>query len=224
MTIARGRAAGAALLLVGTQALFLWMFLAADPLEQLAASGALGNRPGTIEAAFAFAAAWRHGMASNSPVYMPGFFAVAAVTWLFARVSGRREIMAFVGGLGAALGIAFAAAPAGTLQVLAGFHAETGIPPAASPPASSRAIFSGLYTLLTWTAFIVGLRAALERRSLLPLLPVPILTAVLIAIRPWTVDDFTSVWWRRAGQGDLVALGSAALIPVLAACLVARRQ
>lgn len=58
------------------------MFLAADSLEQLAASGAFGDAR-EAQAAFAFAASWRHGMAGNSPVYMPGFFAVAIAAWIW---------------------------------------------------------------------------------------------------------------------------------------------
>ena len=219
MTITASRPGGS-LILVAAQALFLWMFLAADPLEQLAVSGALGDRPATRKAAFAFAAEWRHGMAANSPLYMPGFFAVAVATWLFGAVSCRREILVFVLGLSVALGIAFAAAPAGAVYVLAAFQAQTGIGASHPPQASARAMFSGLFTLVTWTAFVVGSRAAIARRSLVPLLPVPALTACLIALRPWTVDEFTSVWWRRASEGDLVALGSAALIPLLAGSLL----
>jgi hypothetical protein len=45
--------------------------------------------------------------------------------------------------------------------------------------------------------------------------------AVLLAwVRPWTVDDFVALWIGRATAGDVVALVSAAAIPVLAASFV----
>jgi hypothetical protein len=62
---------------------FLWMFLATDPLTQLA--GELGGRRELADDALGFAAAWRHGMAGNSWVYLPGFSATAAAVWLHAR-------------------------------------------------------------------------------------------------------------------------------------------
>ena len=71
-------------LVVAAQALFLWMFLSADPLEQVAPSAA----------AWRFASDWRHGMAGNSWLYMPGFFATAAALWLYARTELRPAIAA----------------------------------------------------------------------------------------------------------------------------------
>jgi len=199
------------------------MFLAADPLEQLAAAGALGGDARTEEAAFALAAAWRHGMAGNSPLYLPGFFAVALAAWVFSEGAERRTAWTFALGLLGAFVMACAAAPLGTWHVLSVFHAETGATTNGPLPfASPHAMLAGIYTLLTWTTFVVGSRVALERRSLWPLLPAPVLTAGLVALRPWTVDEFATTWWIRAGQGDLVALLSGAMIPLLAGYLVRR--
>jgi hypothetical protein len=50
------------------------------------------------------------------------------------------------------------------------------------------------------------------------------LTAGLVAIRPWTVDDFTAMWGRRSLEGDPVAIGSLVAVPVLAIVLVARER
>ena len=64
-------------LLIAADGVFLWMFLSTDPLEQLA----VAVRPtadASRQRALAFAAAWRHGMAGNSWIYMPGFFVTAA--------------------------------------------------------------------------------------------------------------------------------------------------
>jgi hypothetical protein len=201
------------------------MFLAADPLEQLAAAGAFGSDARTEDAAFAMAAAWRHGMAGNSPLYLPGFFGVALAAWVFSEGSEKHTVRTFAFALLGAFVTACAAAPVGTWHVISVFHTATGAAATAPIPfASPRAMLAGVYTLLTWTTFVVGSRVGLEQWSLRPLLPVPVLTAGLVALRPWTVDEFTTTWWQRAGQGDLVALGSAALIPLLAAFLVIRAR
>jgi hypothetical protein len=208
---------------VAAQALFLWMFFAAAPLEQLAASGAIGASDAIRGDAFSFAAAWRHGMASNSPLYMPGFFAVAWASWTFATFARRRDVSLFAFGLAMGVGLALAFAPAGADRVIASYSAHSGIRFSGSVPLPSGvAIFSGVYTLLTWTAFVIGSRATLARRSLRPLLPVPFLTVVLVLVRPWTVDDFTSIWWQRVRDGQLVAIASVLLIPLVAWLLASR--
>src|SRR5262245_50841691 len=72
------------------EALFLWMFLATEPLELLVDGGRLSASQNTDKnadlaaAAYQFAARWRHGMAGNAPLYMPGFFAVALTAWPWA--------------------------------------------------------------------------------------------------------------------------------------------
>jgi hypothetical protein len=211
--------------LAAAQALFLWMFLAADPLEQLATAGAFGADPGMRDRAFSFAADWRHGMSQNSPLYMPGFFGVAAAVWIWSETVGARLWRSFAAALAAAFAIAWAAAPAGTAAVLSSFHVVSGIETSRSvPSASPGAMFAATYTLLTWTVFVLGCRAAVARRSLRPLAPAPFLTAGLIALRPWTVGEFTNTWWTRSLQGDPTAIMSAVLIPLLAAFLVGRTR
>jgi hypothetical protein len=211
-----------AVLLV-SQAVFLWMFLAADPLERLAAAGAFGSEPHVVDAAFAFAAAWRHGMAGNSPLYMPGFFLTAVASWIWSETSGPRAAFAFAASLASALALAWIAAVPATPAVVAAFERAGGVTSVA-PVDLPRwgAAAAGLYTLLTWTAFVVGARLACATRRLTPLAPVPILTIGLVLVRPWTVGDFTGTWADRAIQGDPMALLSLALIPALATFLVRR--
>ena len=64
----------------------MWMFLAAAPLETLAATGGLAGRheADVVAEGYRVAADWRHGMAGNSPLYMPGFFALAVAAWFWA--------------------------------------------------------------------------------------------------------------------------------------------
>jgi hypothetical protein len=208
------------ILLVLSEALFLWMFFAAAPLEQLAAAGAFGDGSESTQAAFAFAALWRHGMAGNSPLYMPGFFAVAVALWLWldgvTAVNARR----YFGGLFTAVLIAAVTASATRLLVLSAFENATGLSTTGPVPAAGAgAVFMGFYTLLTWTVFVVGCRLALHWRTMLPLVPVVPMTAGLAVLRPWTVDDFTNIWWHRAAAGDLVAVVSLIMIPAIAGWL-----
>jgi hypothetical protein len=197
---------GSLAFLVGSQTLFLWMFLSADPLEQLA------DRYGSqAEVAMEFAARWRHGMAGNSPLYLPGFITTAAAVWMFARGQPRTIVQA--AGVAAAAIVAFVAAaalaPWGTESVLRAFHAHTGATTSASVPAASfHAATIGGYTLLTWTTFVICARTALVRRSLRPFVLPAALTVGLVLVRPWTADDFTSHWAAQVIEGDPVAWAS----------------
>jgi hypothetical protein len=201
------------------------MFLSVAPLEQLA-DAELGIDSSLRAEAYAYAASWRHGMAGNSPLYMPGFFAVAVGAWIWSETgSGRRQraIVHAAGVLIAAIAVASIASSFQAPIVVSEFGGLAGFsthPPVPAP--TLHALGVGLYTLLTWSAFVIGSRVALSRRSLVPLIPVPVLTAGLIAIRPWTVDDFTAMWAHRTLEGDPAALGSLVAIPVVAALLVRR--
>lgn len=206
-------------LVVAADAVFLWMFLSADPLERIAAS------LDSVEAmaAMRFAADWRHGMAGNAWIYMPGFFATAAALWLHARhalpavARGERILAALV-----ALALAFAGALPGSSGVVRAFGEASGIAlPAAVPVPSFAAVISGVYTLATWSVFVLACRGALVRRTLRPFVPAAIMTAGLAVLRPWTVDDFTTHWAGGIAAADPRALASLALVFVVSALLVA---
>jgi hypothetical protein len=203
--------------LVAAEALFLWMFLAADSLEQLGELTAFGV---ATDGAVAFAASWRHGMAGNSPLYMPGFFAVAAAAWIWWDETRRSAARVYLATLAAAGSIAWLAAPLGGEHVVSAFVALVGAMPSLPVPcANPRAMVFGVYTLLTWSAFALGCRVALQRKALIPLVPVIPLTAGLVAVRPWTVDEFTTTWWNRLSDGDASAVFSLVMIPAVAALL-----
>jgi hypothetical protein len=194
------------------------MFLAADSLEQRAASEALGRE--ATDRALAFAASWRHGMAGNSPLYMPGFFAVAVAAWIWCDNTRRAAAAVYLAALVAACGIAWLAAPAGGERVVSAFAFSVGATlTVAVPGASPRALFFGVYTLLTWSAFVLGCRVALQRKAWIPLIPTIPLTAGLVALRPWTVDEFTTTWWNRASDGNPAATFSFVMIPAVGALL-----
>ena len=184
--------------LLGAYVLFLWMFLAADPLDQI----------GALE----YAAQWRHGMAGNSPLYMPGFFAVAIVTWIWAvRRTSRR--MWFEGSVLVMAAIAIAR--------LIHIWCAPGFSRGPLPAPAWRATIIASYTLLSWSVFVIACQRALTRSSLWPFLPVPALTFILVTIRPWTVDDLSGMWWTRLTEGDPAAVLSLVIWSTLLAAVFA---
>jgi len=212
-------------LLILADAVFLWMFLSSDPLEQLAADFHGAREPLAL-AALAFAADWRHGMAGNAWIYMPGFFVTAAAVWLHARLAppDLAQPERIVSGI-VALILAMAAASAGSYVVVRTFVEATGISfPAAVPQPSARAAVSGVYTLLTWSVFVLACRRALVSRIFRPFMAPAILAAGLVIIRPWTVDDFAGFWFGGIKGGSPAAVLSLVLVFVLAALLAASER
>jgi hypothetical protein len=212
--------------LVGGAAFFLWMFLAVAPLESLADSGGFSGTDLTRVAttSYRFAADWRHGMAGNSPLYMPGFFVLALATWLWVGGRDRRIVNLVLEGAGILLlGLVFAWGCSDVAQtaIVSSFERSSGLTVAASwPEPSGRAIGQGLYTAIAWMTSIGACRRALDGRTFAPLLVIPPVTIVLALIRPWTVDDFTALWIDRAMSGSVAAIGSLAAIPLLAVALI----
>jgi hypothetical protein len=212
-------------LLVAADTVFLWMFLAADPLEQLASARLTASRPDAA-AALGFAAAWRHGMAGNSWIYMPGFFVTAAAAWLHARHAPSAVAQTERIGAGlAAFAVAYGGAVVGSPVVIQAFDSDySGGFMNAPPLPSARGAFNGAYTLVTWLVFVLACRQLLMQRALRPFVPVTILTAGLALLRPWTVGDFTSQWAAGVRSGDAPALASVALVFALAALLAASER
>jgi hypothetical protein len=82
----------------------------------------------------------------------------------------------------------------------------------------------GLYTLATWSAFVLACRTALEERAWRPFVLPAIMTIGLALIRPWTVDDFTTLWKDRVAARDPVACASAAAVVVMVGLLAGSYQ
>jgi hypothetical protein len=202
---------------------FLWMFFATTPLEGLADRGLVtaeaGREPSAI--AYAFAAQWRHGMAGNSPLYMPGFFATAGAVWFWSvGKTLRRMLVETIGILGIAFVVASALAPFGTVMVLERFGLQTGC--TVSGAVSTGGVIAAaqaVYTLLTWCTFVVASRFALEMRSFKLLLVPSLLGVVLVFVRPWTVGDLVGLWIRRSSNTEPAAAISLVLVPLVAAIL-----
>jgi hypothetical protein len=206
------------------QTLFLWMFFVAGGLERLAELGhIIGPASMNVKATtFDFAARWRHGMAGGWPLYMPGFFFTAVALWSRAAALSLRQAVAECAVTGAlAVIVAWLLAPGGASLAMDSFHQETGLRCAGDwPGAPGRVIGQGVFTLISWNSFVLTSQLAIIRKSFRPLLVPAALSVVLILIRPFTVDDFTSLWRQRVWEGSPVAIFSALLIPLLSALLV----
>jgi hypothetical protein len=198
---------------------FLWMFFAAATLERTADVGGISASPGrdARAVAYEFAAKWRHGMAGNSPVYMPGFFAVAIAIWFWCAGKRLRRILAEgFPLLGAAAVFAALLAPYAAPRILSDFVAQESVSVShASSSGTWIASAQGVYSLLTWSTVVIASRWSIRLRSLKPLL-IPLgLNLVLAFVRPWTVADFTSRWLRQALDGEPSAVISFLLVPMI---------
>jgi hypothetical protein len=203
--------------------LFLWMFFAAATLERSAATGRIsapaGQNPRPL--AFEFAAAWRHGMAGNSPLYMPGFFAAAIALWIWSdRRSIKRMLVEGAILVSAASILAALLAPLVAQRILNAFVAQEGFS-ASQAELSGTWIASaqGIYSLLTFGTVIIASRLAIRLRTLKPLLVPLALNVALGFLRPWTVADFTSHWMRQTLEGETVAVISFLLLPLVASVM-----
>lgn len=209
----------ASLFLGMAEALFLWMFLATEPLELLADNGRLSG-PQNVDvgaAAYQFAARWRHGMAGHSPIYMPGFFAVALTAWPWALRRSVAQMAAesatlLLAGLLAALIVQ----PYGASVVVNRFEREFGAVAGSAPANTGVGIVRAIYTLLTFKIGIVTIQRVLAMRKLVFFLIPLVMNAVLSQIRPWTVGDFMNYWLQRAIHFDFVAWLSLATAVVAA--------
>jgi len=199
--------------------LFLWMFFAASTLERTADLGGISAPPGrdARAVAYEFAAKWRHGMAGNSPLYMPGFFAVTIAIWFWC--AGRSLPRMLAEGailIGAASVCAAALAPSAAPRILDDFFAQEGL--TVSHATSSWtwvASAQGVYSLVTWSTFVIASRLSVRLRTPKPLLIPLVLNLVLAFVRPWTVADFTSRWVKQTLDGEPIAVISFLLVPLI---------
>ncbi|MGH9875857.1 MAG: hypothetical protein ACRD9S_25675 [Pyrinomonadaceae bacterium] len=198
---------------------FLWMFFAAATLERAADLGRISAPAGqdARAVAYEFAAKWRHGMAGNSPLYMPGFFAAAFAIWFWcATRSLPRMLVEGAILIVVACWCATLLTPFAMPRIIADFRAQHGF--IVSDMASSGtwvAFAKGVYTLLTWSALVIASRWSIKLRSPRPLVVPLVLYLVLALVRPWTVADFSSQWMSQTLGGEPVAVVSFLLIPIL---------
>lgn len=205
-----------------TQTFFLWMFFTAGGLERLAEMDLISGAPDVKRIAFEFAARWRHGMTDGWWLYMPGFFATAIAVWFWVYGLTWRKMMAeFAGTILLAVVVAMLLSPYSTAMVVNDFQLQTGLRCNGDGAAvAARVVGQGLFTLLNWSSFIAACQICLVQKTFRPLLIPAVLSVILIFIRPFTVGDFTSFWGQQIRQGELVAIFSASLIPILSLLFV----
>jgi hypothetical protein len=185
------------------------MFFSSESVEQLGMRFRLTGATNSEgeQAAQRYAAQWRHGMAGNSPLYMPGFFAVGVLTWLWAL--GRplpRIALEGVALIIAATAVAILLTPWGAALAIQGYIHANGMRGTSAlygftPVGAAQAV----YTVITWSAFILCLQLSIARRSVLPMLAPLVLTIILVSVRTWTVSDFVAQWMQDAGRGQPAA-------------------
>lgn len=200
---------------------FLWMFFTAGGLERLAELGLIA---GAQEAemkrlAFEFAAQWRHGMTWGWPLYMPGFFVTAIAVWFGAYgLTWRKVVIESAVMMALAVLAALMLSRYSTSLVVDAFQSQTGLRCARPDGVVAwRVIGQGLFTLINWSSFVAACQLCLTRKSFRPLLLPAGLSLLLIYIRPFTADEFTTFWVQQIREGEFVAIFSALLIPTLAA-------
>src|ERR1044071_9194927 len=138
---------------------FLWMFFGAATLEHAADLGRISARQGQDArlAAYEFAAKWRHGMAGNSPLYMPGFFAAAIAIWFWC--AGKSLTRMLVEGfiiVALASWCASLLTPFAAPRIVADFREQGFIVADTSSSGTWIAFAQGVYTLLTWSSLIIA--------------------------------------------------------------------
>ena len=202
---------------------FLWMFFAAATLEHTADLGWISASPGrdARSVAYEFAARWRHGMSGNSPLYMPGFFAVAIASWFWCNNKSLLRILSEGFTLLAVAAVCAAmVAPYAAGRIVSDFSEQAGVSVSQFCTAGTWIAWAqGVYSLLTWTTVIIASRWSIKLRSPKPLLIPLVLNFVLALVRPWTVADFTSQWVKEALDGEPTAVISFLLVPILSAFL-----
>lgn len=194
---------------------YVWMFVASEGVVLLAKHGACTG-PDVVVAAKHFASDWRHGMTGDSPLYLPGFFMLAATTWLWANDQPVRRLIREalpILGLATMVGIAFA--PVGTEHLVQAFEARAAAvcTQATTTELSLWRLFLCLFTMTSWSTLIAGVNHAVTRRGWRILRVPAAFAATAIALRPPT--RWPVLWVRHIAAGDLVAVGSIIFIPLV---------
>ena len=219
----RDVALGTSAFMLVTCIFFLWMFFVAATLERTADMGWISASAGTDSrpVAYEFAARWRHGMSGNSPLYMPGFFAVAIASWFWCdKKSLLRILSEGLTLLVVAAVCAAVLAPYAATRIVSSFSEQAAVSVSQFCTAGTWIAWAqGFYSLLTWTTVIVASRWSIKLRSPKPLLIPVVLNFVLAFVRPWTVADFTSQWLKETLAGEPTAVISFLLVPILSAFL-----
>jgi K+-transporting ATPase A subunit len=160
-------------------------------------------------------------MSGNSPLYMPGFFAVAIASWFWCNNKSLLRILSEGFTLLAVAAVCAAMlAPYAARRIVSDFSEQAGVSVSQFCTAGTWIAWAqGVYSLLTWSTIIIASRWSIKLRSPKPLLIPLVLNFVLALVRPWTVADFTSQWVKEVLDGEPTAVISFLLVPILSAFL-----
>lgn len=221
----QGRLADRALLLLPLAAhlLFQWMFLSAEGLERTADAAHLRSAldSDARSAARRFAYEWRHGMAGRWPFFVPGFFALAVCSalWAHGKASGRLLGEGVVV-LSAATLIARALAGFGSRRLIRSFQRRSGIECEGEAAQSTWAGAGiGGLTAASWSALVIAAQRSVATRRLWPLALPLALYALLTAVRSSKLSSLDLLWLSKLVEGDRRAIRSLVLAFVTAGAL-----
>jgi hypothetical protein len=190
--------------------LYVWMFVASEGVVLLAKQGACTGPD--VVVAKQFAGDWRHGLTGHSPLYMPGFFLLAATTWLWANDQRARQLLReALPLLGLALIVGIAFAPIGTEYLVHELEARQAVTctKATTTDVSLWRLFLCLFTMTSLSIVSAGVNRAVTRGW--RVLRIPAVFAVAAtALRPPT--RWPVFWARAIAAGDIVAVGSVIFI------------
>jgi hypothetical protein len=204
---------------------FMWTFFTTEAfvhaVEALVDTRAITAARG--DGARYYGYAWRHGMEGRWPVFMPGFFllSLALVWWCRwqrpLRLAGEAGMLLGAASVCAAIGMY----PGATL-LADGFARNTGVELGALAvyrPWGRMA--TGMMTAGAWTLFIVLLVRGIERREL-RLVLLAALPYVALYSRWQDAEVLVNEWSTRLIDGDMLAIVSSLLIPIVTAIVVWR--
>lgn len=210
-----------ALLPFGAFLLFQWTFLAAECLERSADErrfDSVSNCDARVSAR-EYAYDWRHGMEGRWPVALPGFFAVAIATALWAPGKAVRRLLIEGGAL--LLGATVAArlfSGCGARRAIRSFERHSGLKCAGAPSSSTwTGAATGGLTAASWAALVVAAQRSIVTRRLRPL-AVPLTLYVLLSrLRAGKLGSLVVPWVRRVTKRDARAIWSLLLAAVTTA-------
>jgi hypothetical protein len=197
---------------------FLWMFLASDGVARTVAHDEAGLGPRSRQRVAEFADNWRHGLV-GSPVFVPGFLlTTVAVALCDRRRSVRRMAVMLVTAIACALAAAWPLGRLGTRHVASAVRAEAGIAIAGPLASGGRGVFAAMATFAVFAVLVVTCRHCVRARDWRPLAIPAVAYVGLAALRGGGVKFgvLSSIWARRAWDGDTTAIVSTIVVIALA--------
>ena len=157
-------------------------------------------------------------MVGRWPIFVPGFFAIAIGSALWARGKDSGKLCCEgVAALSAATLIARSVAGFGAGRLIRSFERDSGFKWEGGPLEWTWAGSAvGGLTAAGWSALIIGAQRAVATRRVWPLVLPLTLYSLFTALRLNKLDSLDWLWMSRVIKGDRVALNSSVLAAVTA--------